>query len=1491
MLRILMTLIVCGVLASLVPAQEPELPLPAEPKQGRPFLMPPAERQRIQTLVAREPWAKQEYERLTKQASGGDGHAAAFLYALERDAKYIPAATKYLLSHFGPESFWVKSYRKAMADPDHFKGGQADLAGVYYNIGAEQIIAFDWVYDGLSAEDRKTILEGLLIQARYRIRAMDRWTQTANLVFKPTFVVALTGLVTRDPQCLEWGFRRTKPWGAHIGGYFAALNHMLYDGGAWHEAPIYPIAHLDLVLSAQMSRYLGLADGQDWFQSKLPGGGSPRGLMDYFLDTAYPIERIGDTRRVRVASYGDGATNGSGDLFLIHAGPTERKRNILAHDGLAASYAVSGDPRYAAFLALLSDYKPNLWDRRPLPAKPVPLPPAPSKVWPRFGLAMLRSDESPTYWTSGDAIAVFQLMSQGYGHDHRDKFSLTLHGAGRLFYPDYNAIQYENMAIGWSRNSVSHNTLLVDEQDTRNAEPTGLRHDFNPDVKFLATAASGVFESVDQTRALLLTREYLLDVFHATSPIPHTYDYLLHSFGEAEPARPGAFLPSDAMKRRFWLIDNQRTAKESDAWSVDFVLKDEPAARLRLHVAAEPNTQVTLGQWGDELAKQVAKAGNTLDRLTMLAARRSGVRQTAFIATHEPTRAGQSPRITRVTKLAQNPNGALVRIDAADFTDYAAVRFGADQAASKPLHFVLPSGQFASITNYGYLRLTKAGDVIGRGDWRGFRLPLASDRLTLNGKKAKTTREGGDLVFGEPAPADVAKHLEPAECPFPTRITPSGPLRMFARDRREVTLEIKNTLKKPLSGHVAFSTPPGVAVEPVKLEFKSVAPGATARLPLQVTLGEAASGKQTLTYRVFWTTADSPPTRSADQSLVVFAGPTLLSEYANRQGNYVLYSPKFTARFDLFHGLCRYLADEDGTVRLDGAPLFTLSDGKTSLLDEQTKHAFTWAREAPADLVAHAYDKCRWQALFYGGRMAIRMDRGWTQFDRAQFEIPGRWKSPGGPPRWKRIVGVDEKGKESDVQPGTKLKVAAAELEFPGGKWNLAFQFQPPQPVTFDGAGMKFSIGSLNNDQWHMGFVLPDEFDKWRGKEKPGAKGGKQPVEIHVPADADGRAIQSAIDKAAEAGGGAVHLAAGRYPVAASIHLRNHVRLVGQPGKTVLAMTAAKSRALLAKDGKRFVRQITLGDSSGYQVGDGLLIFDKKNANGFMVTTATLTKDLGSGTFALDTYLRFDYDVNRGATVRSAFPIITGWEVSDVAVEGVTVEGNWKQDRTEFIDGCKGGGIYFHECRNVLVRGCTVRHYNGDGISFQWNSENVTVEDCTVEDNSGMGIHPGSDSHDSLVRKNVVQRNGNSGLFVCVAVKRCRFEDNQLLKNAGNGISIGTRDTDNTFFGNRIVANAGAGIEFRDEPAETGAHRNRFERNAVLDNGPRNGKNETDQAAVVIRGHHHDLVFRQNTIGSDKPTDKPYVGILVSREATGFQAAENQFRNVKTGVVQMPAKR
>ena len=516
--------------------------------KARPYFMPRNERERILHLIKKENWVKEDYIRVKHLADNGDGYWSAFLHALEEDERYLPVAKKWLLK-YGVKGGDISIAKDRLSKPDFFKGGQPWISPVYYNMDISHMVAYDWVYEGLSPAEREIIEDGILTSARFRMKCMDRWNQTPNLVFKPTFMVAMAGLVTGNNDLLAWGFHR-KPWSAR-GGYFPVLNIMLRDGGPWAEAPIYPIAHKSLLLMCKMSRYQSLVDGEDWFEHKTPSGGSPKGLMDYFIDTAYPIERTGyGEGQIRVATFGDGATGANGDLFLVNpAGP-----GLNMHEELVEAYNVSDDLRYAQFLKMIPDYKPNLWDRRPLPTQ-INWPEAPSRVWPNYGLAMLRSDESPSYWTNDKSIAVFQVMSQGYGHDHRDKFGIMLYGAGRLLYPDYNAVQYENPAIGWTRNTVSHNTLVVDEKDTQNAVPSNIRHEFSPEVKFLAVSAAGIFEGVDQTRTLFLTQEYLLDIFHSAGKIPHVYDYLMHSFGKADPVAPISYKPSNKLIKRYWRVD------------------------------------------------------------------------------------------------------------------------------------------------------------------------------------------------------------------------------------------------------------------------------------------------------------------------------------------------------------------------------------------------------------------------------------------------------------------------------------------------------------------------------------------------------------------------------------------------------------------------------------------------------------------------------------------------------------------------------------------------------------------------------------------------------------------------------------------------------------------------------------------------------------------------------------------------------------------------
>jgi hypothetical protein len=683
-------------------AAEPVLQERLQPGHQRPFFLPTSERLRIKKLIDTEPWAQAEYRRARQQAEEGDGFWAAFLFALDGDQRWLAPACEYLLRNVGPDAYWVSRYSERLNDPEFFRAGTPHLADVYYGLDYQPLVAYDWAYRGLSQEDRQTIERGIQTLACYRMRAMDRWYQTPNLVFKPTFMVAMAGLALQDDAMLQWGFYRTRPHGRRLGGYFPVLGEMLRDGGPWHEATIYPIAHEDLWCMSVLSRYGCLYDGRDWFSIPAPGGGSPQGLMDYYIDTAYPIERTGHgAGQIRVATYGDGATGPGGDLFLVNPAGA----GLNAEKALIAAHRASGTSRYAPFLEMIDGYQADLWERRPLP-KETQLPTAPSKIWPDFGLAMLRSDESPDYWTSGRAIAVFHIMSQGYGHDHRDKFAITMHAAGRLLYPDYNAIQYESSAVGWTRHTCSHNTLVVDEQDTTNRQPTGIRHDFTPEAKYLATSASGVFDGVDQTRSLLLTREYLLDVFHATSQVPHTYDYLLHGFGHSRP-QSGNYRPAPHAMSRYWVIENKRAQRTDKSWSLDFVYQEAAASRggnygppwyehtahVRVSMPGEPDTLVVHGNWGEPYARLVeekSKGERKLDRLSALMVRRENRAETVFIATHEPYADRQKPRIRAVSKLAITDEAVLVQVDAEDFTDYAAVSFGPQEV--RPVH-VLSDGK------------------------------------------------------------------------------------------------------------------------------------------------------------------------------------------------------------------------------------------------------------------------------------------------------------------------------------------------------------------------------------------------------------------------------------------------------------------------------------------------------------------------------------------------------------------------------------------------------------------------------------------------------------------------------------------------------------------------------------------------------------------------------------------------------------------------------
>ncbi len=383
----------------------------------------------------------------------------------------------------------------------------------------------------------------------------------------------------------------------------------------------------------------------------------------------------------------------------------------------------------------------------------------------------------------------------------------------------------------------------------------------------------------------------------------------------------------------------------------------------------------------------------------------------------------------------------------------------------------------------------------------------------------------------------------------------------------------------------------------------------------------------------------------------------------------------------------------------------------------------------------------------------------------------------------------------------------------------------------------------------------------------------------------DQRVIQAAIDYVANLGGGTVEIAAGRYSLRNAVQLRNNVHIVGVPEKSVLVIGPGR-KAALAKDVAKGATEITLVDAAGFELGDAIALEDKAG-HGFEVTTATLIARLGPKSFRISQPAENDYLVARKAEVKHAISGIAGVNVKNASIKSLTVEGNHGTPGSEYLGGCRGGGVYLFGCENVLVSGCIVRKFNGDAISFQKKCTKLTIEQCLCEDNFNVGLHPGSGSHDCIVRKNTLRKNGYVGLFVCVGVRKVLFEDNDITNNAGCGISIGFNDTDNLFRLNRVINNAETGVLFRrDSPeAKHGAHRNVFEKNVIKDNlGPRLDKSNSrassaGKACVVIEGAHHDLTFRDNDLGFSRP----HAGsaFLLDTEASNLQLLGNRLHHLE----------
>jgi hypothetical protein len=363
------------------------------------------------------------------------------------------------------------------------------------------------------------------------------------------------------------------------------------------------------------------------------------------------------------------------------------------------------------------------------------------------------------------------------------------------------------------------------------------------------------------------------------------------------------------------------------------------------------------------------------------------------------------------------------------------------------------------------------------------------------------------------------------------------------------------------------------------------------------------------------------------------------------------------------------------------------------------------------------------------------------------------------------------------------------------------------------------------------------------------------------------RVIQAAVDYVARwgGGGGTVRVLPGTYRLRNSIFLRSKVRLVGSGADSLLVKEPSVT-AKLVVDGDHWDQEVTLADPKGFQVGDGVrLVAKDPHGKGTNIIQRTLIAASGNR-FKLDRRLEERFHLSGDPQIATNFALIQCTGVSDVLIENLTVDGN--KAHNEMID--KGmfddGSVRLDECNRVTVRGVTVRGFYCDGIV--WGiSHDVLVENCQLHDGVRLALHSGSGSQRSIVRGNHVERSAE-GIYFCWGAQHGLYERN-VIEDCGYGMTFGHSDSDNLIRENDVRRSREAGIHFRGGSKAFAPHRNRFEKNRIVDSGGDQG------VAIDINGETESVAIVKNELRETRGP-KSRVGIRIAPESRDIRTEENQ---------------
>jgi hypothetical protein len=413
------------------------------------------------------------------------------------------------------------------------------------------IQGYDAIYESLSPTERKSIEDGLFhpLVRFLSTEAPQTFDRIHNHGTWAVAAVGMTGYVLDEPRYVEIALQGLKRDGS--AGYYRQLDELFSPDGYYSEGPYYQrYALMPFVLFARA------------IQNNEPG----RKIFEYrdgillkaveaaiqltYAGLFFPIndalkdKGLDTTELCHGVSIAYSLTSDPRFLSIAH----QQGVTLLTGDGYRVARALeAGDDAAFAFRSMQFRDGPN---------------------GDEGALSIIRSDSDP-----GHQALVFKATAQGMGHGHFDKLNWLFYDNGREIVTDYGAARFLNVEEkrgghylpennSWAKQTVAHNTLVVDEAShfganlalAEKSHPEPLVYEVRDDIQLTAARMSGAYPDVDFTRAMAmlrspaLARPVILDVMKVAGGKPRQYDLPLYYSGQITHVSHPVEASTDVMK-------------------------------------------------------------------------------------------------------------------------------------------------------------------------------------------------------------------------------------------------------------------------------------------------------------------------------------------------------------------------------------------------------------------------------------------------------------------------------------------------------------------------------------------------------------------------------------------------------------------------------------------------------------------------------------------------------------------------------------------------------------------------------------------------------------------------------------------------------------------------------------------------------------------------------------------------------------------------------